>query len=129
MITGLNPTHDRNFLMLANVYLLQTANELHPDHRNREEGSSLSTSWKPLIHILKEGKWFSPRPSDTPCFNFPLYCPHLLGCLYSHASPCNLTLVVPLRATIQPVPTSQERNLYLPVPPVVATFRTLSFFH
>jgi len=30
--------------------------ELHPDNMNREEGFSLSISWKPLLQIMKEQK-------------------------------------------------------------------------
>jgi hypothetical protein len=30
--------------------------ELHPNNMNREEGSSLSTSWKPLLQTLKQQK-------------------------------------------------------------------------
>jgi len=30
--------------------------ELYPDNLNREEGSSLSKSWKPLLETLKEQK-------------------------------------------------------------------------
>jgi hypothetical protein len=77
--------------------------ELHPDCMNKEEGFSLSKSWKPLLQTLKErnkaplseGILFSGSLHTAPMrltqyqsFSGPFYTPSTLLPVHYTTSPC-----------------------------------------
>jgi hypothetical protein len=50
--------------------------ELHPDNMNREEGFSLSKSWKLFVQTLKEQNKALSKKSNLPsCFNYTTQWP------------------------------------------------------